>query len=124
MPYQIGTISANYPDPVQVLVNTSMHVANGCDLFEDIDPEVLEKQLCESALDKFLGSGEMYWEDEEFIDNLNLATINTQIKSLKEHGLLDSIEDEKGEEIVWITEKGRALVKELKDSFEDNNQTP
>lgn len=108
--YTIGAVSKDYPDAVQELVNTTMEVAYHYNIMEDVDPTVLEELLCESALQKFLTDGEMRWDEDEFVDTVGIATAHTHINHLKKLGFVDSIEDEKGDEIIWVTDKGKELV--------------
>lgn len=112
----IGEISQNYPDSVKEFVNTTMFVLNSDGLLVDTDPTVLEDILCNVALHKFLGSGEMYWDEGELYNHLCLSEIQTQINHLKELGLVDSIEDEHGEEVLWATEKGKDILKQIADN--------
>ncbi len=112
--YNIGTVSKDYPDAVQELVNTTMEVAYYYDLMDEVDPAVLEELLCESALQKFFGGGEMKWDEEEFTETIGIATAHTHINHLKKLGFVDSIEDDKGDEIIWVTDKGKELVSTIK----------
>jgi hypothetical protein len=114
--YTIGTVSKNYPEAVQDLVNLTMMVAKESGIVgahANADPDILEDLLCKLALDKFLGNGEMHWGEEEFVDCCNQAVAHTMIRDLKNEGLVDSIEDENGDEVVWITEKGREITRRI-----------
>jgi len=114
--YTIGTISKNYPEAVQDLVNLTMVVAKESGIIgaqASADPDILEDLLCKMALDKFLCDGEMHWGEEEVVDCCNQAVAHTLIRDLKNEGLVDSIEDENGEEVVWITEKGREVTNRI-----------
>jgi hypothetical protein len=117
--YIIGTVAENYPDAVKEFVIETMVGANQLQLLEDVDPAILEDILCKSALQKFLGDGEIMWSEEEVYDALNLAEVQSQLVELFEEGLVDSIEDENGEEIVWLTEKGKQLVETVKNTQHD-----
>jgi predicted transcriptional regulator len=55
----------------------------------------------------------MHWGEEEFVDCCNQAVAHTLIRDLNNEGLVDSIEDENGEEVVWITEKGREVTNRI-----------
>lgn len=112
--YAIGTVSKDYPDAVQELVNTTMEVAYAYNLIDDLDPAVLEELLCESALQKFIVGGEMRWDEQEFLETVGIATAHSHINRLKELGFVDSIEDETGEEIIWVTDKGKELVSTIR----------
>ncbi len=113
MEYVIGSVSRDYPEAVQEKVNTAMEILIYHQL-ENTDPAVLEGMLSESALTKFLGDGEIVWDPEEFIDLLGLAEAQTHLNVLKGHGFIDSIEDENGKEIVWVTDTGKKLVDAIK----------
>jgi hypothetical protein len=117
--YTIGTVAENYPDAVKEFVIETMVGANQLQLLEDVDPAILEEILCKSALQKFLDDGEMMWSEEEVYDALNLAEVRSLIVELFEEGLVDSIEDENGEEIVWLTEKGKRVVETVKNTQYD-----
>lgn len=107
MEYKIGSVSKDYPEAVQELVNLSMEVAYHHEILDDtIDPALLEEMLCDSALKKFLGSGELLWNEDEFVKLVELATAHSQVNLLQDLGLIDSIEDENGNEVMWLTEKG------------------
>lgn len=119
MNYTIGTISANYPEAVQDLVNMTMRIATESGIIgkgSETDADILEEMLCKLALQKFLNGGDMYWDSEqEFVDACKLATVHSVIRSLQKEGLIDSIENEDGEEVVWVTDKGRALVSTIRE---------
>ena len=111
--YIIGTISKDYPEAVQELVDLTMVVAKESGIIGDTggsDPDILEGLLCEMALTKFLSDGEMQWDETEFVDCCRLAVAHTMIRDLKHEGLIDSIEDENGDEVVWITDKGKQIT--------------
>ena len=109
----IGETSKHYPDSVQEFVNKTMLLLQERDLLTETDPEVLEGMLCESALQKFFGGEELSWEDDELFENLCVLEIHTQINHLKHLGLVDSIEDENGQEVIWPTEIGKQVLTKI-----------
>ena len=119
MEYVVGSVSRDYPDAVQEKVNTAMEILMYHQL-ENTDPAVLESMLSESALVKFLGDGEVVWDEEEFLELLGMAEAQTHLNVLKGHGLIDSIEDENGKEIVWVTDMGKKLVDAIKKNGNDD----
>jgi len=122
--YIIGTVAENYPDAVREFVIETMVGANRLQLLEDVDPAILEEILCESALHKFLSSNEMMWSEEEVYDALNTAEVRSQLNVLFDEGLLDSIEDENGQEVVWLTDKGKQIVETVKNTKHDTTDIP
>lgn len=122
--YIIGTVAENYPDAVREFVIETMVGANRLQLLEDVDPAIFEEILCESALRKFLSGNEMMWSEEEVYDALNTAEVRSQLNVLFDQGLLDSIEDENGQEIVWLTDKGKQIVETVKNIKHDTTDIP
>jgi hypothetical protein len=123
--YTIGTVSKNYPEAVQDLVNLTMMVAKDSGIVGasgNTDPDILEEMLCELALNKFLADGEMHWDEHEFVECCQLAAAHTVIRDLKNEGLIDSIEDENGEEVVWITAKGKEITRRITGDYNKEDE--
>jgi hypothetical protein len=104
-----------YPQPVLDNVNSILETCEESELFSDSEVEVnksiLENLLLESALDKFLhNDGVFVWYEDEMEVIISEAIIYTAINNLRENGLVDSIEDENGEEVFWATEEGKKLI--------------
>lgn len=118
MKSQIGKVAEHYPEEVQKLVIPTMQVIDSANLMDGIRDTILEKLFSDIALNKFLSGGEMLWSEEEFESTLRTAFAQTQIENLRDLGLIDSIEDENGEEVVWLTDRGKELAKALRDQPE------
>ena len=69
--------------------------------------------MCESLLEKFLLGEELLWNDEEINQVLKLSIVHSSLKKLKEKGLVDFIQNEEGEEIIFLTENGRETAQKL-----------
>ena len=116
----IGTVSKNYPDAVRNAVNLAMEVIVDAEMVgpeTDTDADIMESLLCESALTKFLGDGEIFFNEEEFVSMCHLAAAQTAIRDLKDAGFVDSIEDENGREIMWLTQQGIDHANKLKETY-------
>lgn len=113
--YQVGVVSKNYPESVQSVVDKVMNiiVSESYHIRQRVDLNILEEAICKSALDKFIGGSEMSWDWGEFEDMVSYAEVQTHINYLLKEGWLDSIENENGEEVMWITEKGRSVLNEM-----------
>jgi hypothetical protein len=75
----------------------------------EINNSLLLENLCKFFLDKFMAGDDLIITEDE-CDEIYIKTgINTSLDSLIEKGLFDSIEDENGEEIFFMTEKGKQL---------------
>lgn len=116
---KIGSVYKDYPEAVQELLKPTMEIAVSSGLTDNIRIEILEKMLCDIALKKFFGGSEMIWGEEEFSETINLAFAHTQIENLRDLNLIDSIENEEGEEVVWLTDEGKELIESIKHNVSD-----
>jgi hypothetical protein len=65
-----------------------------------------------AALQSWLESGDIRIE-EELTKLLYQVIIKVHMEELRKSGMVDSIEDENGEEVVWLTPKGKDITKKL-----------
>jgi len=63
--------------------------------------------ICEFMLPKFLDDGDFLLTEEDVLDLYRKCLVDLSLSSLKEKGLLDGIENETGEEVFFLTEKGK-----------------
>lgn len=74
--------------------------------------ETAIKSLCKSFLEKFIAGKDLKFDDfDEIKDILTTAIFDISVVSLKELKLLDTIEDENGETVIFLTERGKKLAK-------------
>ena len=107
----------NYRKPVQEFA--AQMVEAGRDILgEDIGIEEYQNRCLEKCLEKFV-KGESFYsilQGEETIEEiLRLAALDTTINSLKKKGLVDSIEDENGNNIDFLTREGKAVRDQLRE---------
>lgn len=117
----IGSVAQYYPDEVRDFVLSLMVVLVNGIPEEDMDPCLIERYMCDLALERFLGDGNLYFEEEELRSLINKAMANTIVNDLIDKGLIDTIENENGEEVVWITEKGKAIADYYEGLYKPNN---
>lgn len=107
-----------YPEQVQEYVrglSDSIHDEFG----EDIEKSLFEKHAAHKALGKFLTGEEIQLNEKDLGDVVSLAIAETILNSLKEKGLVDSLENESEEEIFFLTSKGQEIRKYMK-SLDEN----
>jgi hypothetical protein len=63
-----------------------------------------------AALQSWLSNGDVILTDDVMETILNDTIVYSAIYSLQKKNLIDSIEDEKGEKVFWLTKEGRALI--------------
>lgn len=110
----IGMIAIDYPESVKDIVTHIMMQLDAHDYLDDemMNTTTLEKLLCELAFEKFITGEEIEFEISEIASLLNKAMATTVVDSLIDDGLLNTIEDEDGKEIVFLTQKGKSVVEE------------
>lgn len=100
--------TGNYPNQV---VTRATELFNALKTFreeeKDLKEEVLFELLQRNLFDKFIGGIPMEFEEQEFSDLLTLSLIESAVEGLIEKGLIDSIENEEGEEILFATKLGK-----------------
>ena len=77
---------------------------------EEIDPRIFFVQLCERCMGYFLDGEGLPITDTDMVDVIRLSSAQTILESLKGRGLLDSIEDENGEERFFLTSEGKQVA--------------
>ena len=66
-----------------------------------------------SALQSWLENGEVRLEEKQLSKLLYQVVIKVHVEELMKSGMVDSIEDENGEEVMWLTPKGKDINKKL-----------
>ena len=82
---------------------------------EEADYNVTFKRFADFFLGRWVNGEELEdFPEEEFSNILNKSIIESDIKRLSDRNLLDCIEDEKGETLYFVTEKGKKEMEKLK----------
>ena len=68
----------------------------------------------EYMLPKFLGGEDLVLTVKDALQLIVDLKVKVSIASLKERGLVDTIEDEKGETVIFLTKEGKDISKHLK----------
>ena len=107
----------NWPEPVVELTNLAVMAFKAEGLFEE-EPELLEEwfheALAEIAFPKFVAGTDMWWSEDEIDNAINRGLAYSITMKLKEEGLMDWIEDENGEQMIFLTEKGKKVGEKYK----------
>jgi hypothetical protein len=103
-----------YPKPVQA--KASEMISDLDDVLteeDDISIIELEKSFADRLLKRFLRGEELLLNSSEIEAAVDEAAMQTSYKSLTEKGLMDSIEDENGKTVYFLTELGKSVGKAL-----------
>ena len=99
-----GTI---YPDAIKTRATEIINALREEGYLEGIDEQRLHVDFCEYFVPKFIAGEILSIEVNEVEYILNTCDTNQMIDDLIAKGFVDSIENEKGEEVIFITQKGR-----------------
>jgi hypothetical protein len=116
-------IDNNYPEPVKEVCNDVITELREQNFFEEneADEKITFDFLCKTLLPKFLNGEELLWTDKEMDEYLRRCIVDSVIKSLENKGMVNTIEDENGETVVFMTKEQKENVEErLKDSSPEN----
>lgn len=109
-PYSVSEFSGNLVDGLKEI-----------GFFEeepDVNPSILFKNFCEEFMPKWIEGREPeeYLENEEVFQNVIVRSITESVLTdLKARGMVDSIEDENGEEVFFLTTIGKEEVESMND---------
>lgn len=106
-----------YPSSVSDVTERLLEGLEEAEFFqkEEADYDVTFKRFADFFFTRWVNGEDMEdFPEEEFSDILNRSIIESDIKRLSERELLDSIEDESGETLYFVTEKGKREMEKLK----------
>lgn len=101
----------NYPNPV--LQKTNQMINSLSELLEESDAlvgkEELEESFSKRLLKRFLTGTDLELSDAEIEESVEEASMTTAYNGLVRKGMMDCIEDENGEAVYFLTDKGKKL---------------
>lgn len=103
-----------YPEPIIEVTNKIYDVFEE-DLINDSSKdskfceEIAAETISEFMLPKFLEGDELKLYETEIENLYKQCVVDITIASLKEKGLVNTIENEKGETITFLTKKGKSI---------------
>jgi len=125
----------NYPDCVSRYGKKIVEVLNTANFFNeepDVIPSILYKNFCDDGLKKWIDGDDMESpsdiSENDFEKILSVSMAESVLIDLKVRGLVDSIEDENGVEMFFLTKLGRESCKnssimDLLDSEDASSET-
>ena len=111
----------NYPESVEERIQTCMEVLEDAykHTFNEYNFERHKDYLQEVIGNIFFqewlkGTDDEAIFDEEYVHKLIvMADVNAELEDMEKNGYIDSIEDEDGNEVVFLTEKGKLMANQL-----------
>tara|TARA_Y100001938_G_C8076632_1_gene426507 strand:- start:881 stop:1228 length:348 start_codon:yes stop_codon:yes gene_type:complete len=115
-------MKTNYPHTVQEWLETLYSNLKKEGFFKDQELGLYSEErvyyhfqdiLGVVALQSWLKDGEVKLTEKELTTLLFQVVVKTHIEELKNEGTVDYIEDENGDEVMWLTQKGKNQIKDL-----------
>jgi hypothetical protein len=109
-----------FPQSVEDYLTELINAIDGLDFFKSPEiPEGYENNAKvhfwnlsgEFVLNKFIDGNDLLLNDVELEDSLNRSIIGACLDSLLDQGMINTIENEEGENVFWITDKGKEIIK-------------
>lgn len=79
---------------------------------EEVNPEILREELHRALFARMMQDSPLILSEEEFSQVYMLAAVQTTLSSLMERGIVDSIENEEGVPVYWLTPAGKEVVEQ------------
>lgn len=111
----------DYPKPVSELTEKLLDGLEEEDFFktENANYDITFRRFADSALKKWIKGDDMEdFTEEEFSQILRFSMVESDLLRMQERGILDSIEDDNGEQMYFLTEKGK---NEVENYMQDQN---
>lgn len=104
-----------WPDAVNDATAAIIEVIHDMLEPEEVEESLLRDELSKAFLEKFLSGETLLLTEEEFGKAYALASVVTTLQRLASKGLIQSVEDENGEPVYWLTEEGKEQAKQYRD---------
>lgn len=101
-----------YPQVVENRVNEVVESLNESGFLteNDVDEESAREVFGKIIFDRWKQGEELVMTEEEATNGLKDAIVTATFKSLMNKGLLDSIKDETGEDMFFLTDRGKEIT--------------
>lgn len=98
-----------YPQAVEQALDTIIESLEDTGFFEQeqVEHRFVREEFGKVLFEQWLGEGEFAITMEQAENLLNRAMVSQSIENLAKRGLIGMIENENGEEVVYLTEKGK-----------------
>jgi len=115
-------MQTNYPEAINdwlekvhaSLVESEFYLEN------EIDPSIgkasLFFQAGPAALKSWVESGEIKITEDSMIDIIHMVMVESTLRSLQKKGVIGSLDDNQGDEVFYITEAGKSIMKEYNEA--------
>jgi len=120
-PQEVEEYLAKWPDTIEEILRDE-----GFQYTPEMVNNIIYNVIGPKSLERFLNDGDVVikFPDEVEGGKFIIEIISyASLINLKSHGLVDTIEDENGQEIIFITEAGREVANQIKRNMNDTENT-
>lgn len=92
----------------------------------ELGKEILYGLIADKATENFLQREDqsLHLDEDQFYEVFNDVILHVSLDNLKNKGLINSYEDENGEELYFLTETGKQITEEITKRIQNGEQLP
>jgi hypothetical protein len=99
---------STYPEVVSLRSSFLTEIFKEQLIQDEINPQDFFEEISKIFIEKFInGDSDFDFTVEEFFTAHSKALLRTAIRDLRSEGIIDSIENIEGEEVIFLTESGK-----------------
>ena len=112
-------IEGTYPDQVNkyVVDVVDLLLEDGFFQEEEIDPRIFYRVLADRILQNWLQNVPLKLDEKEMMEVITRAAASSVLENLKKKGVINSVEDEDGEEHFFLTEEGKKIAESIQKNY-------
>jgi hypothetical protein len=118
--YMEGT----YPDQVNkyVVDVVDLLLEDGFFQEEEIHPRIFYRVLADRILQNWLQNVPLKLDEKEMMEVITRAAASSVLENLKKKGVINSVEDEDGEEHFFLTEEGKKIAESIQKNYNETQK--
>jgi hypothetical protein len=102
-----------WPEAILEYVNAMLTAVDDILTEGNTSKDILRNELCSKVLPKYLSGEDFILSEDEFSQAYTLAAIETSLQRLTGEGIVKCVENENGEMVYFLSEKGKVISQEL-----------
>jgi len=101
-----------YPQIVELALDDIVNNLDKTDFFEieQVDPSYVRKYFGKELFQQWLSGEDFYLSEDKATELLQMSIVAHQIDDMERRGLIGTVENENGEEVVYLTEMGKKVA--------------
>ena len=112
---------SKYPQILIEIAEKSLPIFNEVILENDINIDIFKETVCEKLFPKYINGDKLTFNADDVVDVMNISNNRSKLKFLIDQGLVDILEDENGNQLRFLTEKGKERLSKIENAQEKIN---